>query len=153
MAAEAVSRRLAAAVRELSGAWYGRHMAAAERAIRARLPLLLSVVRLRIGEIKHGESDCTGTVLLVGIPNVGKSTIVNAMHQIGRIGWWEMAELTYILVAHGKLVKHMKVPKRRAINFSISTTSAYIHVDTVWLDGLFVHFGDDYFSLFLVDTV
>ncbi|PVH66167.1 hypothetical protein PAHAL_1G170000 [Panicum hallii] len=44
---------------------------------------LLSVVRSRI---KHGESDCTGTVLLIGIPNVGKSAIVNAMHHIGGIG-------------------------------------------------------------------
>ena len=43
-------------------------------------------MRSRIREIKCGESDCTGTVLLVGIPNVGKSAIVNAMHQIGRIG-------------------------------------------------------------------
>ena len=43
-------------------------------------------MRSRIREIKRGESDCTGTVLLVGIPNVGKSAIVNAMHQIGRIG-------------------------------------------------------------------
>jgi len=43
-------------------------------------------VRLRIREIKRGQNDCTGTVLLVGIPNVGKSAIFNAMHQIGRIG-------------------------------------------------------------------
>ncbi len=43
-------------------------------------------MRAKIREIKLGESDCTGTVLLVGIPNVGKSAIVNAMHRIGRIG-------------------------------------------------------------------
>ncbi|WVZ57709.1 hypothetical protein U9M48_008061 [Paspalum notatum var. saurae] len=182
MAAEAVSRRLAEAVRELSGAWYGRHMAAAERAIRTRLPLvdlvvevrdarapassafqplhrrtplepdgrrvvvlnkadladpsetellvvvqrwmaymkkqrscpwvaavnshnresikeLLNVVRSRIREIKHGKNDCTGTVLLVGIPNVGKSAIVNAMHQIGRIGAAEKGKLKHAIVS------------------------------------------------------
>ncbi|RLN07931.1 DAR GTPase 2, mitochondrial [Panicum miliaceum] len=173
MAAEAVSRRLGAAVRGLSGAWYGRHMAAAERAIRTRLPLvdlvlevrdarvpassafeplrrrgplepdgrrvvvlnkadladpsetekwmaymkrwcwciavnshnresikeLLNVVRSRIREIKRGESDCTGTVLLVGIPNVGKSAIVNAMHQIGRIGAAEKGKLKHAIVS------------------------------------------------------
>ncbi|OEL29600.1 DAR GTPase 2, mitochondrial, partial [Dichanthelium oligosanthes] len=174
-AAEAVSRRLGAAVRELSGAWYGRHMAAAECAIRTRLPLvdlvlevrdarapassafeplrrrgslepdgrrvvvlnkadladpsetekwvaymtkhrscpciavnshnkesikeLLSVVRLRIREIKHGESDCTGTVLLVGIPNVGKSAMVNAMHEIGRIAAAEKGKLKHAIVS------------------------------------------------------
>ncbi|CAN6251769.1 unnamed protein product [Urochloa humidicola] len=175
-AAEAVSRRLGAAVRGLSGAWYGRHMAAAERAIRTRLPLvdlvvevrdarvpassafeplrrrgplepdgrrvvvlnkadladpsetqkwlaymkkqrkcpciavnshnkesikeLLSVVQSRIREIKHGESACTGTVFLVGIPNVGKSAIVNAMHQIGRISAAEKGKLKHAIVSN-----------------------------------------------------
>ncbi|XP_062205792.1 DAR GTPase 2, mitochondrial-like [Phragmites australis] len=173
MATEALSRRLGAAVRGLCGAWYGRHMAAADRAIRARLPLvdlvlevrdarvpassafeplrrralerdsrrvvvlnkadladpsetekwvaymkqrscpcvavnshsresikeLLSVVRSRIREIKLGESDCAGTVLLVGIPNVGKSAIVNAMHQIGRIGAAEKGKLKHAIVS------------------------------------------------------
>ncbi|TVU31594.1 hypothetical protein EJB05_23286, partial [Eragrostis curvula] len=169
---EALSRRLSAAVRGLSGAWYGRHMAAAERAIRTRLPLvdlvlevrdaripassafellsrrtlehdgrrvvvlnkadladpsetkkwvayinqrscscvpvnshnresikaLLNIVQSRIREIKHAESNCTGTVLLVGIPNVGKSAIVNAMHQIGRIGAAEKGKLKQAIV-------------------------------------------------------
>ncbi|KAG2651346.1 DAR GTPase 2, mitochondrial [Panicum virgatum] len=174
-AAEAASRRLGAALRGISGAWYGRHMAAAERAIRTRLPLvdlvlevrdarvpassafeplrrrsplepdgrqvvvlnkadladpsetekwmtymekqrtcpcitvnshsresikeLLNAVRSRIREIKRGESDCTGTVLLVGIPNVGKSAIVNAMHQIGRIGAAEKGKLKHAIVS------------------------------------------------------
>ncbi|KAM0854329.1 hypothetical protein ACQ4PT_050486 [Festuca glaucescens] len=168
-AAEAFSRRLSAAVRGLSGAWYGQHMAAAERAIRARIPLvdlvlevpatsafeplrrrspeeadmrrlvalnktdladptetekwvafmkqrgcsciavnshsresikeLLNVVLGRIREIKVGVSDCTGTVLLVGIPNVGKSAIVNAMHQIGRIGAAEKGKLKHAIVS------------------------------------------------------
>ncbi|CAL4969031.1 unnamed protein product [Urochloa decumbens] len=174
-AAEAVSRRLGVVLRELSGAWYGRHMAAAERAIRTRLPLvdlvlevrdarvpassafeplrrrgplepdarrvvvlskadladpfetekwmaymkkqrkcpcitvnshnresikeLLNVVQSRIRAIKHGESNCTGTVLLVGIPNVGKSAIVNAMHQIGRIAAAEKGKLKHAIVS------------------------------------------------------
>ncbi|KAL6641497.1 hypothetical protein ACP70R_019678 [Stipagrostis hirtigluma subsp. patula] len=172
-AVEASSRRLGAAVRGLSGAWYGRHMAAADRAIRSRLPLvdlvlevrdaripassafaplsrrplqpdgrrvvvlnkadladpsetekwvaymkqrscscvavnshnresineLLNIVRSRIREIKLGQSDCTGTVLLVGIPNVGKSAIVNAMHQIGRIGAAEKGKLKHAIVS------------------------------------------------------
>lgn len=42
-------------------------------------------MQTRIKEIKNGENNCTATALLVGIPNVGKSAIVNAMHQIGRI--------------------------------------------------------------------
>ncbi|KAL5649559.1 hypothetical protein ACJX0J_040368, partial [Zea mays] len=46
---------------------------------------VLKVVQARMREIKHGDSNCTGTALLVGIPNVGKSAIVSAMHQIGRI--------------------------------------------------------------------
>ncbi|KAL6905373.1 hypothetical protein ACP4OV_002974 [Aristida adscensionis] len=173
-AAEALSRRLGAAVRGLSGAWYGRHMAAADRAIRSRLPLvdlvlevrdarvpaasafaplsrlrplqpdghrvvalskadlanpsetekwvacikqrscpcvpvnshnresikeLLSVVQSKIKEIKFGERDCTGTVLAVGIPNVGKSAIVNAMHQLGRIGAAEKGKLKHAVVS------------------------------------------------------
>jgi mitochondrial GTPase 1 len=46
-AAEALSRRLGAVVWGLSGAWYGRHMAAAERAIRTRLPLVDLVLEVR----------------------------------------------------------------------------------------------------------
>ncbi|GJM91536.1 hypothetical protein PR202_ga07916 [Eleusine coracana subsp. coracana] len=171
-AAEALSRRLGAAVRGLSGAWYGRHMASAESAIRTRLALvdlvlevrdaripassafeplcrptlepdgrrvivlnkadladpsetkkwiaymkqrscsciainshnmesikeLLNIVRSRMREIKHGQSNCTGTVLLVGIPNVGKSAIVNVMHQIGRIAA-EKGKLKHAIVS------------------------------------------------------
>lgn len=34
---------------------------------------------------KTGHSGQTITLMLVGIPNVGKSALVNALHQIGRI--------------------------------------------------------------------
>jgi ribosome biogenesis GTPase A len=59
----------------------------------------LNAVRAKIREIKLGESDCTGTVLLVGIPNVGKSAIVNAMHRIGRIGAAEKGKLKHAIVS------------------------------------------------------
>jgi hypothetical protein len=51
-AAEAFSRRLSAAVRGLSGAWYGRHMAASDRAIRARIPLVDLVLEVRDARVR-----------------------------------------------------------------------------------------------------
>ncbi|XP_020084238.1 DAR GTPase 2, mitochondrial isoform X2 [Ananas comosus] len=149
-ASSSFSRRLGAAVRELGmkGAaegWYGAHMAAAERAILERAPLvdlvlevrdaripatsafeslgrwsgsnkhmialnkvdladassteLLSTVRSRIKELNGGESSYTATVMLVGIPNVGKSAIANSMHQIGRIGAMEKGKLKHAMVS------------------------------------------------------
>ena len=62
-------------------------------------------MRSRIREIKHGKNDCTGTVLLVGIPNVGKSAIVNAMHQIGRIG--AAGDICRLLIAALLFVLHL----------------------------------------------
>ena len=47
---------------------------------------LLRVVRARIRKLKGDDRSYTATVLLVGIPNVGKSAMVNSMHQIGRTG-------------------------------------------------------------------
>ncbi|KAK3157208.1 hypothetical protein QOZ80_2AG0117600 [Eleusine coracana subsp. coracana] len=206
-AAEALSRRLGAAVRGLSGAWYGRHMASAESAIRTRLALvdlvlevrdaripassafeplcrptlepdgrrvivlnkadladpsetkkwiaymkqrscsciainshnmesikeLLNIVRSRMREIKHGQSNCTGTVLLVGIPNVGKSAIVNVMHQIGRIAAAEKGKLKHAIVSGhpgetrdiSGYKERSKIPcyRRANVSFSITSTS------------------------------
>lgn len=47
---------------------------------------LLRVVRARIKKLKGDDRSYTSTILLVGIPNVGKSAMVNSMHQIGRTG-------------------------------------------------------------------
>ncbi|OAY77121.1 DAR GTPase 2, mitochondrial [Ananas comosus] len=60
---------------------------------------LLSTVRSRIKELKGGESSYTATVMLVGIPNVGKSAIANSMHQIGRIGAMEKGKLKHAMVS------------------------------------------------------
>ncbi|XP_072962157.1 DAR GTPase 2, mitochondrial isoform X3 [Typha angustifolia] len=66
---------------------------------RENIKELLSIIRARIKELKFGESSYTATVLLVGIPNVGKSAIVNSMHQIGRIGAAEKGKLKHAVVS------------------------------------------------------
>lgn len=45
----------------------------------------LKFIQAQIRELKVGQSNYTATVLLIGIPNVGKSAIANSLHQIGRI--------------------------------------------------------------------
>ena len=42
-------------------------------------------LKSHIKEITAGNSTYTETVMLVGVPNVGKSAIANAMHKLGRI--------------------------------------------------------------------
>ncbi|XP_073002625.1 DAR GTPase 2, mitochondrial isoform X3 [Typha latifolia] len=66
---------------------------------RENIKELLSIIRARIKELKFGESSYTATVLLVGIPNVGKSAIANSMHQIGRIGAAEKGKLKHAVVS------------------------------------------------------
>ncbi|KAJ6804489.1 putative DAR GTPase 2, mitochondrial [Iris pallida] len=60
---------------------------------------LLNLVRARIKELKVGEADYTATVLLTGIPNVGKSALANSMHQIGRISAAEKGKLKHAVVS------------------------------------------------------
>lgn len=60
---------------------------------------LLNVVRKRTKDLRVGSSHDTATVLLVGIPNVGKSAIVNSMHLIGRIDAEEKGKLKHAVVS------------------------------------------------------
>lgn len=82
-------------------------------------------------EIKHGDSNCTGTALLVGIPNVGKSAIVNAMHQIGRITAAEKGKLKHAIVSshprETRDIRGYKVDIYAAV-LSASTKSSIYHV-------------------------
>ncbi|XP_077235276.1 P-loop containing nucleoside triphosphate hydrolases superfamily protein isoform X4 [Tasmannia lanceolata] len=52
----------------------------------------------RIRELKVGQSNYTATVMLAGIPNVGKSAIANSLHQIGRISAAEKGKLKHAVV-------------------------------------------------------
>lgn len=45
----------------------------------------MNFLRARVRELKVCDSDYTATVMLVGVPNVGKSAMANSLHQIGRI--------------------------------------------------------------------
>lgn len=45
----------------------------------------MNFLRARVRELKVSDSDYTATVMLVGVPNVGKSAMANSLHQIGRV--------------------------------------------------------------------
>ncbi|KAI0489003.1 hypothetical protein KFK09_028844 [Dendrobium nobile] len=62
---------------------------------------LLNVVKKRTKDLKVDEikDTATGTVLLVGIPNVGKSAIANSMHLIGRMDAAEKGKLKHAVVS------------------------------------------------------
>ncbi|XP_020693694.1 DAR GTPase 2, mitochondrial [Dendrobium catenatum] len=62
---------------------------------------LLNVVKKRTKDLKVDDikDTATATVLLVGIPNVGKSAIANSMHLIGRIDAAEKGKLKHAVVS------------------------------------------------------
>ncbi|XXG77938.1 hypothetical protein AAC387_Pa08g1987 [Persea americana] len=59
----------------------------------------LKFIQAQIRELKVGQSNYTATVLLIGIPNVGKSAIANSLHQIGRISAAEKGKLKHAIVS------------------------------------------------------
>ncbi|WVY99935.1 hypothetical protein V8G54_026005 [Vigna mungo] len=63
---------------------------------------LLSLIQCQVRELKkHDQCDnnYTATVMLIGIPNVGKSALTNALHQVGRISAAEKGKLKHATVS------------------------------------------------------
>ncbi|XP_057498826.1 LOW QUALITY PROTEIN: DAR GTPase 2, mitochondrial [Actinidia eriantha] len=60
----------------------------------------LNFLRARVRELKRtDDANHTITVMLVGIPNVGKSALANSLHQIGRISAAEKGKLKHATVS------------------------------------------------------
>ncbi|KAG9452252.1 hypothetical protein H6P81_005156 [Aristolochia fimbriata] len=60
---------------------------------KANVKELLNFLQTQVRELKVCESNYTATIMLVGIPNVGKSAITNFLHQFGRISAAEKGKL------------------------------------------------------------
>ncbi|KAM1706012.1 hypothetical protein ACFX2K_028213 [Malus domestica] len=54
---------------------------------------LLNFLQAQVRKLKKADHCHTTTILLVGIPNVGKSTVANSLHRIGRISATEKGKL------------------------------------------------------------
>ncbi|OVA01291.1 GTP binding domain [Macleaya cordata] len=60
----------------------------------------LNFLQARVRELKKvDQSNYTTTLMLVGIPNVGKSALANSLHQIGRISAAEKGKLKHAIVS------------------------------------------------------
>ncbi|CAH1441015.1 unnamed protein product [Lactuca virosa] len=61
----------------------------------------LNFLQARIRDIRstHSSNIQTTTIMLVGIPNVGKSAFANSLHQIGRISATEKGKLKHATVS------------------------------------------------------
>ncbi|XP_019054826.1 PREDICTED: DAR GTPase 2, mitochondrial isoform X3 [Nelumbo nucifera] len=60
----------------------------------------LNFIQARVRELKKDDQlKYTTTIMLVGIPNVGKSSLANSLHQIGRISAAEKGKLKHTIVS------------------------------------------------------
>ncbi|RDX70193.1 DAR GTPase 2, mitochondrial, partial [Mucuna pruriens] len=63
---------------------------------------LLSLIQRQVSELRGADqfdNNYTATVMLIGIPNVGKSALTNALHQVGRISAAEKGKLKHATVS------------------------------------------------------
>ncbi|XP_031503010.1 DAR GTPase 2, mitochondrial isoform X1 [Nymphaea colorata] len=59
----------------------------------------LQLLRAQMRELKVGFPDSTSTIMLIGIPNIGKSALINSLHQIGRVSALEKGKLKHAIVS------------------------------------------------------
>ncbi|OIV92539.1 hypothetical protein TanjilG_02302 [Lupinus angustifolius] len=60
----------------------------------------LNLIQRQVRELRRTDhTNYTATVMLIGIPNVGKSAIANALHQVGRISAAEKGKLKHAIVS------------------------------------------------------
>lgn len=81
---------------------------------------LLTFLQAKVRELmKTNHSDYTVTVMLVGIPNVGKSALANSLHQVGRISAEEKGKLKPSIVSplpgETKSIRSMKIGSHPSI--------------------------------------
>ncbi|KAK7814613.1 dar gtpase 2, partial [Quercus suber] len=61
---------------------------------------LLNFLLARVRELKRtNDFNYTAVIMLIGIPNVGKSALANSLHQIGRISAAEKGKLKHAIVS------------------------------------------------------
>ncbi|CAM8928096.1 unnamed protein product [Rhodiola kirilowii] len=87
---------------------------------REHIQKFLNFLQSRIKEFKKtGNSSHTSTVLLVGVPNVGKSALSNSLHQVGRVSAKEKGKLRRATVSplpgETKNISSMKVSSHPGI--------------------------------------
>lgn len=84
----------------------------------------LTFVQARVRELKRKDDDAHAiTLMLVGIPNVGKSALANSLHQVGRISAAEKGRL-----------KHSAVTSQPGETKSISSLKIASHPNIYVLD-------------------
>ncbi|XP_062097160.1 DAR GTPase 2, mitochondrial [Humulus lupulus] len=59
----------------------------------------LNFLQAQVRELRKKDNSFTTTMLLVGIPNVGKSALANSLHQIGRTSAAERGKLKHATVS------------------------------------------------------
>lgn len=59
----------------------------------------LNILQAQVRELNLDQAKFTTTIMLVGIPNVGKSALANSLHQIGRISAAEKGRLKHAIVS------------------------------------------------------
>ncbi|KAI4312617.1 hypothetical protein MLD38_037421 [Melastoma candidum] len=77
----------------------------------------LNYLQARLRELKKSDyPNFTATIMLVGIPNVGKSALANSLHKIGRISAAEKGKLKHTVVSpdpcETKDIRSLKIASR-----------------------------------------